>query len=171
MTWLTFCQHIPRRTINSEFADDHESVLCARRDRGVSDDNASLPCLKGYIGSDEAGSFEPAPNDWLNVREIWNVDFRLAVAVLSEAEPESFKIFLKHVQHVFCSTLGDPDTLQRSRNQRQRNELALASSPEDDGGRAEVRETVQYQHNHGLFGSTSTKRIERRPGKSGRSLG
>ena len=152
LTCLTFCRHSVRRTIASEFADNHARVICARTGHVRPDDVS--PHLKVFVGRDDLG-FIPEPEVWLNIREIWNVDLQLAVAVLGEADPRSLTTLLDHVKTVFCNTIGNnrvTGTPQRGEpGNRRQNEMAVASSPEDNDGPSERRTKTYYQR-RGVFG-------------------
>ena len=122
--------------MGSDFLKEHARVVCARTDDGHAGTGNGLCHLRVYIGPDDLG-FKPQPEIWLNVREIWNVDLLLAVAVLGKAEPQSFVSFIDKVKQVFCDTIGNLDQSPmpvRSMVLEQNNEQAVASSPEDDNG-------------------------------------
>ena len=171
VTCLSFCRHSMRRTVATDFTDEHARVVCAHSVQIGPDDN--FPHLKIYIGTDDSG-FKPQPEVWLNIREIWNVDLELAVAVLGEAEPQSFAALLEKVKEIFCNTIGDHRPIENPQcgepQSQQQHDIAVGSPPEDNGGRSE-RRTKEYWQRRGLFGPTVKVTVESERGARHRQSG
>ena len=154
MTCLSFCRHGPRQR-SLDFAREHAPVV----DGGsgappqAAQQNNMVP-LRIVVGAEQspAAIFQLQPNIWINVREIWNVDYGLRVAVLGDAEERSFEVLLTRVQQIFCSTLGDADR-QIQASPRTSNR-ALPGTVRRGGGQQDRRRqsATQYLQRSGFFG-------------------
>ena len=113
LTCLTFCQHEKKTFISPHFVARHACVKCAHTGHGTEAANNDISQLRVVVERKDwmsapppvVWTFTPEPDVWLNIREIWNVDVELAVAVLGEAEPDSFRTILEQVVDVFSSTV------------------------------------------------------------------
>ena len=74
-----------------------------------------MTCLKVFIGKDALVS-RVDRDVWINIREIWNVDLGVRVAVLGQAEHETFAVLLERVKRLFCVSLGDADLVSPVRH-------------------------------------------------------
>jgi hypothetical protein len=138
MTCLSLCRH-QRRQTSPEFAQERALVVDGRISVPSQALQDNMVPLRVVISTDQRpdAPFRLQPHIWINVREVRNVDFGVRVAVLGDAEPQSFAALLHRVKQIFCSTLGDADRqIQASPRTSNRS---LPGTVQPAGGRQERR--------------------------------